>query len=113
MKIHEYQGKLLMERYNIPTTKGRVADNPEAMIREAQRLQGQNQVPEAIVAYQRALLQLPDHANSWFNLGLLFRMSRQFDDALACYQRALNLGIASPEEAHHRLPAKCKELYRR
>lgn len=29
MKIHEYQGKLLMERYNIPTTKGRVADNPE------------------------------------------------------------------------------------
>jgi succinyl-CoA synthetase beta subunit len=29
MKIHEYQGKLLMERYNIPTTKGRVALNPE------------------------------------------------------------------------------------
>ncbi|HEY9721568.1 MAG TPA: ADP-forming succinate--CoA ligase subunit beta [Oscillatoriaceae cyanobacterium] len=29
MKIHEYQGKLLMEKFNIPTTKGRVADTPD------------------------------------------------------------------------------------
>ncbi|MEB3222369.1 MAG: ADP-forming succinate--CoA ligase subunit beta [Candidatus Sericytochromatia bacterium] len=29
MKIHEYQGKLLMERFGIPTTKGRVADTPD------------------------------------------------------------------------------------
>ncbi|MDB5096809.1 MAG: succinyl-CoA synthetase {ADP-forming} beta subunit [Cyanobacteria bacterium RYN_339] len=38
MKIHEYQGKLLMERYNIPTTKGRVADNPEDAKRIAQEI---------------------------------------------------------------------------
>lgn len=29
MKIHEYQGKLVMERFAIPTTKGRVATTPE------------------------------------------------------------------------------------
>ncbi|MFN3429036.1 MAG: ADP-forming succinate--CoA ligase subunit beta [Candidatus Sericytochromatia bacterium] len=29
MKIHEYQGKLVMEKYNIPTTKGRVAVSPD------------------------------------------------------------------------------------
>lgn len=38
MKIHEYQGKLLMEKYQIPTTKGRVADNPEDAKRIAQEI---------------------------------------------------------------------------
>ena len=38
MKIHEYQGKLLMERFNIPTTKGRVADTPDDAKRIAQEI---------------------------------------------------------------------------
>jgi succinyl-CoA synthetase beta subunit len=38
MKIHEYQGKLVMERFNIPTTKGSVADNPEDAKRIAQEI---------------------------------------------------------------------------
>jgi tetratricopeptide (TPR) repeat protein len=70
------------------------------MFREAQRLQRLDQVPEAIAAYQRALLDWPEHANSWFNLGLLFRQARRPDEALVCYQRALNLGIANPQEVH-------------
>jgi tetratricopeptide (TPR) repeat protein len=77
-----------------------VADNSEAIFREAQRLQRLDQVPEAIAAYQRALLDWPEHANSWFNLGLLFRQARYPDEALLCYQTALNLGIANPEEVH-------------
>ena len=77
-----------------------MTDSREAIFREAQRLQGQNQVAEAISAYQRALLQWPEHANSWFNLGLLFRRARLPDEALVCYQKALNLGIANPEEVH-------------
>jgi tetratricopeptide (TPR) repeat protein len=81
-------------------TEARVADSREAIFREAQRLQGRNQVGEAIAAYQRALLQWPEHANSWFNLGLLFRQARLPDEALVCYQKALNLGITSPEEVH-------------
>jgi tetratricopeptide (TPR) repeat protein len=78
----------------------RVTDNPAALFREAQRFQRLDQVPEAIAAYQRALLDWPEHANSWFNLGLLFRQAHRPEEALACYQRALNLGIASPEEVH-------------
>ena len=38
MKIHEYQGKLLMEKYQIPTTKGSVADNPADAKRIAQEI---------------------------------------------------------------------------
>ena len=78
----------------------RVKENPEAIFREAQQLQRLDKVPEAIAAYQRALLDYPDHANSWFNLGLLFRQARLPQEALVCYQKALNLGIASPEQVH-------------
>ena len=73
---------------------------PQSLIQDAQRLQRQNRVAEAIAAYQRALLVSPEHADSWFNLGLLFRRARQPNEALVCYQKALNLGIASPEEVH-------------
>ena len=59
-----------------------VTDNSEAILRDAQRLQRLDKVPEAIAAYQRALLDSPEHANSWFNLGLLFRQARRPDQAL-------------------------------
>src|SRR4051812_21898230 len=77
-----------------------MSPNPEAIFSEAQRLQHLDQVPEAIAAYQRALLDWPEHANSWFNLGLLFRQAGRPQEALVCYQKALNLGLASPEEVH-------------
>lgn len=77
-----------------------MTDNPEVIFREAQRLQRLDKVPEAIAAYQRALLEWPEHANSWFNLGLLFRQASRPEEALVCYQRALNLGIADPEQVH-------------
>ena len=70
------------------------------MIREAQRLHGLNQVPEAIAAYQRLLLRWPAHANSWFNLGVLLRRSSRFDQALTCYRKAIELGVVNPEEVH-------------
>jgi tetratricopeptide (TPR) repeat protein len=72
----------------------------EDLIREAQRLHGLGQVPEAIAAYQGALLQRPDHANSWFNLGVLMRRGGRFGDALGCYGKAIELGIPHPEEVY-------------
>ena len=78
----------------------RVTENLEAMVRDAQRLQGLNLVAEAIAAHQRVLLRWPNHSNSWFNLGVLFRKARRLDEALVCYQKALNLGISNPEEVH-------------
>ena len=71
-----------------------------ALLREAQSLQHQQRVPEAIAAYQLWLLRQPGHANSWFNLGLLLRQARRFGEAQGCYQRALDLGIADPEAVH-------------
>ena len=77
-----------------------MTENPEALVRHAQDLQRQNKVPEAIAAFQRVLLRWPGHADSWFNLGLLLRQARRLDAALVSYQKALDLGIARPEEVH-------------
>jgi tetratricopeptide (TPR) repeat protein len=73
---------------------------PEIMVREAHELQRQNRVADAIEAYKRILMQWPNLADCWFNLGYLLRQVRQYDNALTCYGRALELGISDPETAH-------------
>ena len=40
-------------------------------------------------AYRRALLLRPDHAETHYNLGLLFQESARPDEAIACYRKAL------------------------
>jgi tetratricopeptide (TPR) repeat protein len=75
-------------------------ETPAALLREAQRLQRLNQVPEAIAAYERVLERWPTLATSWFNLAVLQRTARQFGAALESYQKALDLGVAEPEEVH-------------
>lgn len=72
----------------------------DRMIGEAQALQRQGRVPEAIRAYRRVLEQRSDLADCWYNLGVLLRQQRQVQEALAAYQRALDYGISAPEEVH-------------
>jgi Tfp pilus assembly protein PilF len=73
---------------------------PDAMIREATQLHRQNRVPEAIEAYRRIVVRWPGQAESWFNLAVLQRQARHLEDALDSYQKALDAGVARPEEAH-------------
>ncbi len=70
------------------------------MMREATQLHRQNRVAEAIEAYQRIVARWPGQADSWFNLAVLQRQVRRLDDALHSYQKALDAGVARPEEAH-------------
>lgn len=55
---------------------------------------------EAITAYQRVLAVSPALPDCWYNLAVLFRKTRQFSAALACYQQALDRGVTQPEEVH-------------
>jgi len=70
------------------------------MVSEAQLLQRQDRVPEAIQAYERVLARWPELADCWFNLGVLQRKARQLNQALTSYQKALEHGISGPEEVH-------------
>jgi tetratricopeptide (TPR) repeat protein len=71
-----------------------------ALLRDASQLRAAGRIPEAIAAYRDALGANPDLPDSWFNLGWLQRQVRAFESALDSYQRALDLGIAKPEEVH-------------
>lgn len=55
---------------------------------------------EAVRAYQELLASHPDQADGWYNLGYLQTLTRDFDAALAAYQRAIDLGVEAAEEAH-------------
>jgi len=69
-------------------------------MREAARLHRQNRAAEALAAYQSIVTRWPKLADAWYNLAILHRQMFRFDEALACYQRALSSGIARPEEVH-------------
>ena len=71
-----------------------------SLLRAAQRYRRAGLLSEAIGAYQKLLARHPDSPNSWYNLARLQRQARQYDAALAAYQRALEAGLAAPEEAH-------------
>jgi tetratricopeptide (TPR) repeat protein len=78
----------------------RAVDDWQDLLRDASRLRALGRVDEAIAAYERLLTVKPDLADSWYNLGWLQRKARRFEDALASYQRALDLHVARPEEVH-------------
>jgi tetratricopeptide (TPR) repeat protein len=77
-----------------------LTDTLDAMMREVAQLRRQNRIGEAIALYQRILAKWPGLAESWFNLAVLQRQTRQFEAALVSYQRALDAGVSQPEEAH-------------
>jgi tetratricopeptide (TPR) repeat protein len=72
----------------------------QELVREAAQLRRAGRVEQAIAAYKSLLAIKPDLPDSWYNLGWVQRQARAFDDALASYQRALDLGVREPEEVH-------------
>ena len=76
------------------------ADDPEAMVRAALRLDREGRINEAIAAYRRVVERWPQIADCWYRLGALERRALRFDAALIAYQRALDQNLKRPEEAH-------------
>lgn len=75
-------------------------ETPEDLLRRASGLRQQGRTEEAITAYTAFLALRPGSPNSWYNLGLLQRGARRFEEALASYAQALARGVAEPEEVH-------------
>ena len=69
-------------------------------LRLASELRRAARTEEAIAAYKRVLAIRPDLPDSWYNLALLQRQSREFDEALESYARALSLQVSKAEEVH-------------
>lgn len=79
-----------------------MSDDPETLQRRAAQLFDAGDVAAAIPAYQALLAVGPDIPNSWFNLAMLLRRARRYDEAMTAYAKALVLGIDAAEEVHLR-----------
>lgn len=66
----------------------------------AAQLHRLNQVAEAMSAYREVVARWPKQADAWYNLAVLQRQTFEFDEALASYKKALDSGVARPEEVH-------------
>lgn len=75
-------------------------ETPEALQTLVRQLDRSDRHAEAVAVYQRLLVLRPGWLDGWYNLGQALWRARRFDDALAAYQRALDGGIARPEEVH-------------
>ena len=72
--------------------------SPEDLMREARLMEQAGRLADAVDAYERLLGRAPNLPNSWYNLARLQRRVARPEAALGSYQRALDLGIAEPEE---------------
>jgi tetratricopeptide (TPR) repeat protein len=72
----------------------------EALQREALRLTETGALAEAAALYARLLERTPELADGWYNLGLLQRRLRRYEDALHSYAQALARGVSTPEAVH-------------
>jgi len=70
--------------------------NATDLLSEATRLESLGHVAEAVATYERLLALQPALPDSWFNLAVLYRRVRRFDDALLAYEKALVYGIKQP-----------------
>ncbi len=76
----------------------------------------------AIAEYQRLIARQPDLAVAHFNVALLLKRALRYSDALAAYEKAIELGIDRLEEVYSnigvlysqmRQPARAREMYER
>lgn len=60
----------------------------------------QGRIEDGIAAYSALLAKEPGRPDDWYNLAYLYRCSRNFEDALNAYERALFHAVGRPEEIH-------------
>lgn len=70
------------------------------LIRTAEARLRAGDAAAALAAYGELVAADPAQADAWFNLGWLHRNARRFDAALDAYAKAIDAGVARPEEAH-------------
>ncbi|HZX23205.1 MAG TPA: sulfotransferase [Woeseiaceae bacterium] len=97
-------------------------DNPYYRARLAGVLDATGQTDAAIRLYEQLLDKQPELAPVHFNLALLYKKQKRYEDALAAYRRAAELGIDRVQEvwsnmgvlySDMRRPDEAREMYER
>lgn len=73
-------------------------------------LDGIGETEAAIGHYQRLLARQPELADAHFNLALLYKKIKRYDDAISSYESAISHGINNVQEAYSNLGVLYAEL---
>ena len=79
--------------------------------RLATLLDGMGQTEAAIDCYSRLLARQPELAAAHFNLALLLKKQKQFEDAMAAYEKSVRHGIDRVEEVYANMGVLCSEMH--
>lgn len=71
-----------------------------ALCREGGALLERGRYEDAIRLLRKAVSLDPAVADAWYNLGYALKAAGQFEQALKAYRRALDAGVADPQEVH-------------
>ena len=64
----------------------------------------------AIVFYERLLERRPGFADAWFSTALMYKHALRYDDALAAYEKSIELGIDNEQEVWSNLGVLYSEM---
>ncbi len=87
----------------VETLKALIEEVPDSLFyysRLVALLEGMGQLRTAIDFYKQFLQRQPTNANACFNLALLYKKGKRFEDALKYYEQAISLGIDGVEEVY-------------
>lgn len=80
--------------------RGTLASQLSVLCRNADALLEKGRHDDAARAYRKVVSLDPTRADVWYNLGYALRAAGRFEEALSAYGRALQAGVADPQEVH-------------
>jgi tetratricopeptide (TPR) repeat protein len=89
-------------------------ENPDSLshcARLAGLLDALGDTASAIAVYDRFLVQQPAAATAHFNLALLYKKERRYEEARSAYEKAIEFGINDPQEVYSNLGVMYSELH--
>jgi tetratricopeptide (TPR) repeat protein len=86
-------------------------DNLSHCSRLASLLDALGETGTAISTYEQFLQREADAATGFFNVALLYKKEKRYDDARSAYEKAIELGIDDPQEVYSNLGVLHSELH--
>jgi tetratricopeptide (TPR) repeat protein len=89
-----------------------VGDHPQWLSESGYLALATGDAHEAIDRFEALVQKLPDYADGHFNLAHAYREQGRFESAIVSFERALELNVAQPHEAHTELGSTLLQVRR-
>ncbi|MEO8056933.1 MAG: tetratricopeptide repeat protein [Burkholderiales bacterium] len=94
------QGDVASAREHTAASLALRADHLPTLLLAGEAARGAGALPDALRAFERAVWLAPEHAEAWFQIGLVSQDLRDFDKAAAAFRRVLALTASAEVEVN-------------